>query len=791
MPLIYGEGREKALRQLREEMDKAMKAGEMHTKLSGDGPRRTVVVHGLGGMGKTQLSVAYAKRHKNSYSAVFWMNIKDEDSLKQSFARIARQILREHPSPSRLSKVDTNENLDEVVDAVKAWLSLPNNTRWLMIYDNYDKPKLSGNIDHAAIDIRRFLPESYQGSIITTTRSSQVKIGHLIRIRKLENVRDSLKILSNVSRQERLIDDPGVKQAILAPEAGEPALSREYSIIVINAADVIPRTITDGRYFIIARKAVITRTVLDTVTMQRHAAIQHGRRRGEQPLWEACELQTIFCETKDRRYFRVASSHVGMTGDGEQTYKHDGIQYAQTWVKKVDQIKNGTKNISSRSTSLMSNPIPQRVVSVAVSSRQLRTLQPSQSITFRHPFTHIAAKYVHLSVHRLDNLFKSDAFRFASNPVFDGSHVDAALNMRAVFPQSEEEPVFFNALLYSTVQIVNRGTLTVEGHSLQKRIIELLNEKLTAPLQSLSPATVGAVMILKATAYRSRDIVAHNTHSQGLTKMLEVINRTENSLTPAAQRAIFWLDLNAAVLIDSKRQMSHLDLPQTVNWQRGRCPDLAHSLPIGFIRHRDTLPYGLLECISDIVELQVLLRIGTIARSPHYAKFHQLDAMQASIESRLAFQAHACMQLGVVTEAVRLGVFMCCYCSWMETWNDSLIPCRLAEKLLDILEPTAWLSSPQFTRIWLQHIDILLWLLLVVSSVAELDQGRMEGLKSRQSRLVILASSSSMDVFSSCSEVDLKDALKNALQDFIYKDEWLPKRHYIKEWFELELSISC
>lgn len=33
--------------------------------------------------------------------------------------------------------------------------------------------------------------------------------------------------------------------------------------------------------------------------VQRHAAFQHGRRRGEQPLWEACELQTIFCETKD------------------------------------------------------------------------------------------------------------------------------------------------------------------------------------------------------------------------------------------------------------------------------------------------------------------------------------------------------------------------------------------------------------------------------------------------------------------------------------------------------------
>jgi len=79
---------------------------EMHGTLSGDGSRRTVVLHGLGGIGKTQLAVAYAKRHKDNYSAIFWLNIKDEDSLKQSFANLARQILREHPSASRLSSVD-------------------------------------------------------------------------------------------------------------------------------------------------------------------------------------------------------------------------------------------------------------------------------------------------------------------------------------------------------------------------------------------------------------------------------------------------------------------------------------------------------------------------------------------------------------------------------------------------------------------------------------------------------------------------------------------------------------
>jgi hypothetical protein len=175
---------------------------EIHKALSSDGSRRAVVLHGLGGIGKTQLSIAYAKRHKDNYSAIFWLNIKDKDSLKQSFAKVAKQISREHPLAIRLRNVDINENLDEIVDAVKAWLSLPHNTRWLIIYDNYN-PKLPRHTDPTTVDIRNFLPESYHGSIIITTRSSQVRNGHPIHIRKLGDV-DSLEILSNVSRREGL-----------------------------------------------------------------------------------------------------------------------------------------------------------------------------------------------------------------------------------------------------------------------------------------------------------------------------------------------------------------------------------------------------------------------------------------------------------------------------------------------------------------------------------------------------------------------------------------------------------
>jgi hypothetical protein len=188
---------------------------KIHKKLKGDGSRRTVVLHGLGGIGKTQLSLAYAKRHKDDYSAIFWLNIKDEDSLKQSFAKVAKQISREHSSALQFSNVDTNKSLDEVIEAVKAWLSRPNNTRWLMIFDNYDNPKLPRNPDPAAVNIRKFLPESYQGSVIITTRSSEVRIGHLIQIRKLGDVHDSLEILSTMSRRQGLITGKDVLDLIL------------------------------------------------------------------------------------------------------------------------------------------------------------------------------------------------------------------------------------------------------------------------------------------------------------------------------------------------------------------------------------------------------------------------------------------------------------------------------------------------------------------------------------------------------------------------------------------------
>jgi hypothetical protein len=178
---------------------------KIHELLYGHSSRSCVVLHGLGGIGKTQLTIEYIRRHKEKYTAIFWLNANDQDSLKLSFRDVAQQVLKYHPSTSLLAGADLDD-LDQVVYAVKAWLDLQKNTHWLMIYDNYDNPKIPGNLDRSAINIRQFLPQSDQGSVIITTRSSRVSQGRRVYVQKLLDVKEGLEILSNTSGRKDIAE---------------------------------------------------------------------------------------------------------------------------------------------------------------------------------------------------------------------------------------------------------------------------------------------------------------------------------------------------------------------------------------------------------------------------------------------------------------------------------------------------------------------------------------------------------------------------------------------------------
>jgi hypothetical protein len=177
---------------------------DMHDLLHGHSSRAAVVLHGLGGIGKTQLAVEYIRQHKEKHTAIFWLNANDEDSLRLSYCGIAQQVLQCHPSTRVLSSVDLEGDLNRVVSAVKIWLDLQGNARWLMVYDNYDNPRISKNSGRSTVDIRQYLPESDHGSVIITTRSARVSQGRRIQVQKLTALEDGLKILANTSRRENI-----------------------------------------------------------------------------------------------------------------------------------------------------------------------------------------------------------------------------------------------------------------------------------------------------------------------------------------------------------------------------------------------------------------------------------------------------------------------------------------------------------------------------------------------------------------------------------------------------------
>ncbi|XEU97663.1 hypothetical protein FSHL1_002949 [Fusarium sambucinum] len=181
--------------------------------------RRTVAIHALGGMGKTQLAITFAKQNRNDFSAVFWMNATDKETLKQSFLRAADRILRQRSPLSYVEDAVASNDPDMIVKAVGRWLSERSNNQWLIIFDNYDHPTLGDSVgsrhsqhDDSIVtkdyDIRPFFPETHHGAIIITTRSSLVKIGETVRLKKLECIEDGLKILESTSRRERLMQDP-------------------------------------------------------------------------------------------------------------------------------------------------------------------------------------------------------------------------------------------------------------------------------------------------------------------------------------------------------------------------------------------------------------------------------------------------------------------------------------------------------------------------------------------------------------------------------------------------------
>ncbi|PSN58931.1 hypothetical protein BS50DRAFT_316695, partial [Corynespora cassiicola Philippines] len=140
-----------------------------------NGRQKVIVLHGLGGIGKTQLAVEFARRHHHAFSSTFWLDGSSEVSLKQSFVGMARRLPQTELTADGMEMLKHSTiDVDVAVRECLRWLSLASNQDWLLIFDNIDRD-FHNKDDSQAYDVKVYFPHADHGSILITSRLANLQ----------------------------------------------------------------------------------------------------------------------------------------------------------------------------------------------------------------------------------------------------------------------------------------------------------------------------------------------------------------------------------------------------------------------------------------------------------------------------------------------------------------------------------------------------------------------------------------------------------------------------------------
>lgn len=117
------------------------------------------VITGLGGMGKTQLAVQYAHRHRHEYDLVWWFRSEDSTLLGDDLRDLSLRLNLD---------IKTVAEQQIYINFVRGWFQ-KTDIKWLLIFDNAENPD----------ELEPILPSGQTGHILITSRTPHW--GHLAK----------------------------------------------------------------------------------------------------------------------------------------------------------------------------------------------------------------------------------------------------------------------------------------------------------------------------------------------------------------------------------------------------------------------------------------------------------------------------------------------------------------------------------------------------------------------------------------------------------------------------------